>query len=75
MWHGCLNIDKACRKVTAQRTNINQEHRFAVHSWLLEQSPSNPWIKKGFSSASRFRQNEKDMKDYTWIPSDSPYWN
>ena len=75
MWYGCLNIDKVCRKVTAQGTNINQEHRFGVHSWLLEQSSSNLWIKKGFSAANRFRRNEKDMKDYSWIPSNSPYWN
>jgi hypothetical protein len=74
MWHGCLNIDKACRRVTAQGQQIDNDHRLALHIRLLRQSQTNVWIKKGFMSASNFRQHEKDKKEYSWIPSESPYW-
>jgi hypothetical protein len=73
-WHGCLNIDKACRKVTAQGQQIDNDHRLALHNWLLRQSQTNVWIKKGFMSAIYFRQHEKDKKEYSWIPVESPYW-
>jgi hypothetical protein len=74
MWHGCLNIDKECRLKDVH--GIEPQNRLAVHEFLVGQSNSNPWIRKGFSSARRFRQtpDQIQLKDYNWIPSDSPYW-
>jgi hypothetical protein len=76
MWHGCLNIDKECRLKDVHGIEP-QENRLAIHDFLVGQSSSNPWIRKGFSSARLFRQTpdqSQSKKDYNWIPSDSPYW-
>jgi hypothetical protein len=74
MWHGCLNIDKECRLKDVH--GGEPKDRMQVHNWLVNQSNSNPWIRKGFISARYFRQmpDEKKSKDYSWIPSESPYW-
>jgi hypothetical protein len=74
MWHGCLNIDKECRLKDVH--GIEPQDRLAVHDFLVGQSNLNPWIRKGFSSARLFRQtpDQTQLKDYNWIPSDSPYW-
>ncbi len=76
MWHGCLNIDKQCRLKDVHGIEP-QENRIAFHDFLVGQSNSNPWIRKGFISARLFRQTPDQTqlkKDYNWIPSDSPYW-
>jgi hypothetical protein len=74
MWHGCLNIDKQCRLKDVH--GVEPQNRLAVHDFLVGQSSSNPWIRKGFSSARLFRQtpDPTQSKDYNWIPSGSPYW-
>jgi hypothetical protein len=72
MWHGCLNIDKVCRLKDAH--GDEPQERMQVHDWLVSQSNSNPWIRRGFTAARYFRQNQKKLKDYNWIPRDSPYW-
>jgi hypothetical protein len=74
MWHGCLNIDKECRLKDVH--DVEPLNRLEVHTWLVRQSNSNPWISKGFTSARYFRQtpDQKRLKEYSWIPSDSPYW-
>jgi hypothetical protein len=74
MWHGCVNIDKQCRLKDVH--GIEPQDRLAVHDFLVGQSNLNPWIRKGFSSARLFRQtpDQTQLKDYNWIPSDSPYW-
>jgi hypothetical protein len=45
-----------------------------VHDCLVNQSNSNPWIKKGFKSAKSFRPEQKMAKNYHWIPPNSPFW-
>jgi hypothetical protein len=74
MWYGCMNIDKACRHKDIN--NITPHNRMEIHDYLVKQSKSNPWIKKGFTSARFFRQTEDQMKlkDFTWMPDDSIYW-
>lgn len=72
MWHGCLNIDKVCRLKDAHGDEPLE--RMHVHDWLLSQSNSNPWIRRGFTAARFFRQNQKKLSGYNWIPRDSPYW-
>ena len=75
MWHGCVNIDKQCRLKDVR--GIEPEDRLAVHDFLVSQSSSNPWIRKGFSSARLFRQTPDQTqpeKDYNWIPPGSLYW-
>jgi hypothetical protein len=74
MWHVCLNIDKECRLKDFHGTE--PEDRMQFHEWLVNQSALNPWIRKGFTSARYFRQtpDQKKLKDYSWIPPDSPYW-
>src|ERR671931_818432 len=74
MWHGCLNIDKECRLKDIHGSE--PQNRIQLHDWLVNQSNSNPWIRKGFTSARYFRQapDQKKSKDYSWIPTDSPYW-
>jgi hypothetical protein len=72
MWHGCLNIDKVCRLKDAHREEPLE--RTQVHDWLVSQSNSNPWIRRGFTAARYFRQNQKKLNSYNWIPRDSPYW-
>lgn len=72
MWHGCLNIDKECRLKDAH--GIEPPNRMQVHDWLVNQSNSNPWIRKGFTSAKSFRPEQGMDKTYDWIPKDSPYW-
>lgn len=72
MWHGCLNIDKECRLKDAH--GIEPPNRMQVHDWLVNQSNSNPWIRKGFTSAKSFRPEQRMDKTYDWIPKDSPYW-
>ena len=72
MWHGCLNIDKECRLKDAH--GIEPPNRMQVHYWLVNQSNSNPWIRKGFTSAKSFRPEQGMDKTYDWIPKDSPYW-
>jgi hypothetical protein len=75
MWHGCVNIDKQCRLKDVH--GIEPQDRLAVHDFLVGQSSSNPWIRKGFSSARLFRQTPEQTqpeKDYNWIPQESPYW-
>ena len=77
MWHGCLNIDKECRLKDVH--GIEPQDRLAAHDFLVCQSSSNPWIRKGFSSAPLFRQTPRQkqlkvVKDYNWIPPGSPYW-
>jgi len=74
MWHGCLNIDKECRLKDIH--DSEPQNRIQLHDWLVNQSNSNPWIRKGFTSARYFRQtpDQKKLKDYSWIPTDSPYW-
>ena len=73
MWHGCVNIDKQCTLKDVH--GIEPQDRLAVHDFLVGQSVSNPWIRKGFSSARLFRQtpDQTQLKDYNWIPSDSQY--
>jgi hypothetical protein len=72
-----MSFDKACRKETGQGEEITPKHRLEVHNWLIQQSNSNIWIKKGLTSASCFRQDKQQIsiKVYDWIPRDSPYWN
>jgi hypothetical protein len=72
MWHGCLNIDKVCRLKDAHGDEPLE--RTQVHDWLVSQSNSNPWIRRGFTAARYFRQNQKKLSGYNWIPRDSPYW-
>src|SRR5215469_2244776 len=72
MWHGCLNIDKLCRLKDAH--GGEPLARIQVHDWLVSQSNSNPWIRRGFTAARFFRQNQKKLSGYNWIPRDSPYW-
>jgi hypothetical protein len=72
MWHGCLNIDKVCRLKDADGDELLE--RMQVHDWLVSQSNSNPWIRRGFTAARFFRQNQKKLSGYNWIPRDSPYW-
>jgi len=72
MWHGCLNIDKVCRLKDPHGGEPLE--RMHVHDWLVNQSYSNPWIRRGFTAARFFRQNQKKLSDYNWIPRDSPYW-
>jgi hypothetical protein len=69
-----MNIDKACRHKDIN--NITPHNRMEIHDYLVKQSKSNPWIKKGFTSARFFRQTEDQMKlkDFTWMPDDSIYW-
>ena len=73
MWHGCLNIDKVCRLKDAHGDEPLE--RTQVHDWLVSQSNSNPWIRRGFTAARYFRQNQKKLRGYNWIPRDSPYWH
>jgi hypothetical protein len=72
MWYGCLNIDKECRQKDVH--DVEPQNRMHVHDWLVRQSNSNPWIRRGFTSAKYFRPQQKNSKDYGWIPSDSLYW-
>jgi len=72
MWHGCLNIGKQCRLQDVR--NMDPQNRMQVHDWLVSQSNSNPWIRRGFTSAKDFRPEQKGSKDYSWIPHDSLYW-
>jgi hypothetical protein len=72
MWHGCLNIGKQCRLQDVH--NMDPQNRMQVHDWLVSQSNSNPWIRRGFTSAKYFRPEQKGSKDYSWIPHDSLYW-
>jgi hypothetical protein len=72
MWHGCLNIDKQCRLQDVH--GVEPQTQMQVHDWLVGQSNSNPWIRKGFTSAMYFRPHQKSSKKYSWIPSDSMYW-
>ena len=44
MWHGCLSIDKECRLEGVHGSE--PQNRMQVHDWLVNQSNSNPWIKK-----------------------------
>ncbi len=76
MWHGCLNIDKVCRIKDVHGNEPQNYERMEIHNWLFTQSNSNPWIRKGFTSARYFRQtpDQTKSKNYSWIPSDSPYW-
>ena len=73
MWHGCLNIDKVCRLKDAHGDEPLE--RTQVHDWLVSQSNSNPWIRRGFTAARFFRQNQKKLSGFNWIPRDSPYWD
>jgi|GEM_PF-1218052 len=72
IWHGCLNIDKVCRLKDVHGDELIE--RTQVHDWLVSQSNSNPWIRRGFTAARFFRQNQKKLSGYNWIPRDSPYW-
>ena len=74
MWDGCLNIDKVCRSKDIH--GIEPQDRTQIHNWLVNKSNSNPWIRKGFASARYFRQtpDQINLKNYSWIPSNSPYW-
>jgi len=72
MWHGCLNIDKECTLKDADGDELLE--RMQVHDWLVSQSNSNPWIRRGITAARFFRQNQKKLSCYNWIPRDSPYW-
>lgn len=76
MWHGCLNIDKVCRIKDVHGNEPQNYERMEIHNWLFTLSNSNPWIRKGFTSARYFRQmpDQTKSKNYIWIPSDSPYW-
>jgi len=76
MWHGCINIDKACRKRDANSHCLTLTERLNTYAWLFAQSQSNIWIRKGIGSARCFRQtkDQRAAKVYEWIPADSPYW-
>lgn len=54
VWHCCLKIDKECRLKDVH--GGEPKNRMQVHNWLVNQLNSNPWIRKGFTSACRFRQ-------------------
>ena len=71
-WYGCLCMDKTCRKVDIKGNPI--EYRLEVHD-QLKNNP-NPWIYNGFVSSSKFRRtpDQLQIKNYLWIPKDSPYW-
>jgi hypothetical protein len=74
LWIGCMQIDKVCRLVDAHGKPFNKEYSMGIHSELVELSNTNPWIRKGFSSAKSFEPNQQKDKTYDWIPKDSPYW-
>lgn len=74
MWHGCLNMDKLCRKKDILGEVITEQYRIEIHNWLVELSQSNIWIGKGFRAAEKFRLDQKNDKEYDWIPKDSPYY-
>ena len=71
-WFGCLNMDKTCRKININ--NIQPKNRLEIHDYL--KNNPNPWIYNGFVSANKFRKSadQTKLKDYLWIPKDSPYW-
>ena len=72
-WYGCLSMDKICRKMDINRNE--PKNRLEIHDYL--KNNPNPWIYNGFVSASKFRRSPEQLKlkDYSWIPKDSPYWN
>ncbi|HEX7258850.1 MAG TPA: hypothetical protein VF242_12400 [Nitrososphaeraceae archaeon] len=71
-WYGCLCMDKTCRKGDIEGNPI--KYKLEIHDYL--KNNSNPWIYYGFVSASKFRMtpDQLQIKDYSWIPKDSPYW-
>jgi len=73
-WYGCLSMDKICRKMDIN--GIIPKDRLEIHDYLKNTLNSNPWIYNGFISASKFRRtpDQFKIKDYSWIPKDSPYW-
>jgi hypothetical protein len=72
-WYGCLTMDKICRKFDVNEIPTPYTLRIQTHDSL--KSCRNPWIYKGFVSASKFRRtpDQFKIKDYSWIPKDSPY--
>ena len=48
-WYGCLNIDRECGLKDVH--GVEPQNRIQIHDWLVSQSNSNPWIRKGFTSA------------------------
>ena len=73
-WYGCLTMDKICRKFDVNGIPTPYTVRIQIHDSL--KSCQNPWIYNGFVSASKFRKtpDQFKIKDYSWIPKDSPYW-
>jgi hypothetical protein len=71
-WYGCLCMDKACRKLDINC--IETKNRLEIHDYL--KNNPNPWIYNGFVSANKFRKSadQTKLKDYLWVPKDSPYW-
>lgn len=73
-WYGCLTMDKICRKFDVNGIPTPYTVRIQIRDSL--KGCQNPWIYNGFVSASKFRKtpHQFKIKDYSWIPKDSPYW-
>jgi hypothetical protein len=71
MWYGCLAISKETRERDAH--GIEPLARKTNHDFLVLESNSNHWIRRGFTSARYFRSDQVKVND--WIPRDSPYWD
>jgi hypothetical protein len=71
-WYGCLCMDKTCRKEDIEGNPI--KYKLEIYDYL--KNNSNPCIYYGFVSANKFRKtpDQLKLKDYSWIPKESPYW-
>jgi hypothetical protein len=67
---GVLGIAKETRVTDTH--NIEPQNRLINHNSLASQSNTNPWIRKGSTSARYLRSHRSKVNN--WIPSNFPYW-
>jgi hypothetical protein len=65
-----LGIAKETRVTDAH--NIEPQNMLINHNSLVSQSNTNPWIRKGFTSAHYLRSHQSKVD--IWISSNFPYW-
>ena len=64
-WYGCLSMDKICRKMDIN--GIPPKNRLEIYYDL--KNNSNPWIYKGFVSASKFIKTLEQTNKRVFIDS------
>lgn len=79
-WHGCINMAKSLRTMTANGFIYTDDVRTREYedlrtTWTDEARRGNLWVRYGVSLARSLELSRGNVPNDTDVPKDSPYWD